>query len=758
MSTTYSDYLVQLKEYITSGDSSIVDNNNNNKEFKNIFNYINPDDGSVDLLDLNNDINYNNISSNISLSNIMKSFILNTSYYDNNEQINNNEYNFFNKNKPWAIYFAEDYNKQNNILYDCSGNGRHATTRGTINKIINEGSPTYITGNINSSIDFPNGSIPQIFTIASITRYESGINNRILQGQTTDWYHGHNNNNVGVCKYGSILKTDQTTISNKEWIRMIGKNISDSNNKENTILHDGVGIAINNDGYGNDILTINNSSIITTGNNGSNWSLCCVIIWDKNLNDNDCKLLDDILKKYMENNILKSSLLIQNTNLIKTSSLLLNDNNLSQVSLKYIFLFDVLTNLYLQISKLNKNDILILLRKGIKITTNIGARKDDNNLRLYYDSRIQVTIKTNDLYNYKKITNYVNSANPIINNNISGYEALFNLIKSDLMKHLYFIINYDMFQIEIYYYYYLLCYNIFKYNINVNKHISSKIQIPYTTDNNILFQNIIRDITYINNKLNSITSLDESSNIIINNMKNISSLNTKLKKINSNISVQSNKNKTYKNIITNTNYIDLISITILIIIIISSIYLQITDNKKSLLIYNIIILIILVLVFIFIYVYLIYYYNINENFVDLSIIPIQIFSNTFKNIILAFKRKNISIINNVTKKSINKEKNKYNSLINIYNNYNKYAIDNNEISVVDHVKKVNKIIFIFIISLLILLINISYIYNYYILCIIIIILIIIIIIIYYYYDNNIYVNTQSNKYYWKKPNNSLTNI
>ena len=235
----YSTYLKDLKKYVTKKIGTELDDKNE------MFNYINKD-GTVNLLNLNNTNNLNNFTNNITEENIMKSFILNTKNYNNKEPIPTNKYyDFFTKNKPWAMYFAEDYDSTNNILYDCSGNNRHAFTSGNIimNKSTTNGTPTYIQGDTNCKIDFPNGSIPATFTIASITKFTDTTNNkRILQGKNIDWYHGHNNEAYQF-NYGDI--SGNKSSAKTDWITGIGKNKYDNNDIskiEKTIMVNGQSI------------------------------------------------------------------------------------------------------------------------------------------------------------------------------------------------------------------------------------------------------------------------------------------------------------------------------------------------------------------------------------------------------------------------------------------------------------------------------------------------------------------------------------
>ena len=112
---------------------------------------------------------------------------------------------------------------------DSSGNGRHATTSGTISigtSIGNgvSGAITYISGGTTSTITWPSGSIPTSFTILSLNRYTGGARFRILKSVTGNWFHGHYTDKRGVCYYEG-WKTPQTTIGNlDDWLCCIGKN------------------------------------------------------------------------------------------------------------------------------------------------------------------------------------------------------------------------------------------------------------------------------------------------------------------------------------------------------------------------------------------------------------------------------------------------------------------------------------------------------------------------------------------------------
>lgn len=603
-SMVYSDSLKNFKEYITKQFGGVNDYDNN------VFNYI-KNDGSVDLLDLNNPNNLSNFNNNITEANIMRSFILNKTYYNNPNNINViNE--FFSRNKPWAIYFAEDFN--NKKLYDCSGNGRHATTSGDIIKNTNE-KIKYISGDVNCKIDFPNGSIPNNFTIASISKYTSGSNKRILQGKNSNWLHGHWDNNTGVAYYNGWKTANNTVKNNDQWIRMIGTN-------NNYILNNSTSVRTSSNGNGNDKLTINNSSAITSEN--SNWALSCVIIWDNELNNNDLLYIDDLLTKYMDGLDLKKNLLINNLNTLVPLNALINNNKISESVCKYIFLLDTLASLYDNITKiqysnilkdknvknnLNKTDIYDIFRKGIIIKTHISI----NNDVLSYDNDIINNIETNNFYD-------INYHDVSINRN---YINLFNSIKTDLDKHINFVKNNDMFQSYSYYLYYKLCYIILCYNINIYVNINKTINVENSLNNqnDINIDNLISEFNRLcskDNILNIHSNIpSDVSSDIINKMLLVGDLNTNIKKINANIELKKAEYKYYNNNIVYTNYVEFFAIALLVLIVITSILISILNDKSRIILYNTILLIITIIIFTFSYIYITYNYSLYDCFYSL---------------------------------------------------------------------------------------------------------------------------------------------
>jgi hypothetical protein len=206
---------------------------------------------------------------------------------------------FLNNKRPWGCYFAENFS--GSILYDTSGNNRHASSSGTINKTTASGNGatgniTYISGNTSAYINFPTGSIPANFTILSLSRYNGGTNRRIVQAQFGNWLHGHWNANRGVCHYDAF-KTPVTSIGTlTDWLCCIGKN---SGSTPGNILIDGTARGNATGGPGNYTLTVNNGQYGET----SDWALSCIMIWDQILTDQEMIDLNTMINNYKSTGI-----------------------------------------------------------------------------------------------------------------------------------------------------------------------------------------------------------------------------------------------------------------------------------------------------------------------------------------------------------------------------------------------------------------------------------------------------------------------
>ena len=209
---------------------------------------------------------------------------------------NQSLFNLFQNKKPWGMYFAENWSGTN--LPDSSGNGRHATTAGTITKTTASGNGasgaiTYISGGTSSTISFPTGSIPSNFTILGLTRYTGGARARIIHSRGGgNWLHGHWNAKRGMAFYEG-WKTNQTSIGTlDDWLCCIGKNDPRATGFSSNILLDGSPYAIATGGTGNYNLGVNFDY------EQSDWALSCVMIWNQHLTDAEMVLLNNMVNQY----------------------------------------------------------------------------------------------------------------------------------------------------------------------------------------------------------------------------------------------------------------------------------------------------------------------------------------------------------------------------------------------------------------------------------------------------------------------------
>lgn len=222
--------------------------------------------------------------------------------------------------KPWGAYFAEDWS--GTILRDSSGNGRHATTTGTIYSSNLNGNGafapiSYISGGTTSTITWPSGSIPTTFTLLTLTRYNTtnaANQQRIIDASGANWFQGHidvGGKQVGGAYYNVWISTnlsDTSVVTNvTDWVCTIGKN---SGSTPNNLIANGFPRGLQTGGQGGYVLTINNGAATTQR---SDWSMSCVIIWNTALTDSQMFELNRLVNNYKETGqSLKSQLWISN--------------------------------------------------------------------------------------------------------------------------------------------------------------------------------------------------------------------------------------------------------------------------------------------------------------------------------------------------------------------------------------------------------------------------------------------------------------
>lgn len=256
-------------------------------------------------------------------------------------------------NKPYAMYFAKDFVSETNTLPDIFGRvDKDAKATGIITKqqAIGNGS----TGNIHSisgtkdtKIDFPINSIPEKFTICSITRYTNNNNKRILiSSSDNNWIHGHKDGKRGVVYYNELKTASSSSIdiigNTTDWVAICAKN---EGAIPNNIYINGVPSGVKEGGQGNLKLSINNNQSLIDEN--SDFSLSYLIIWDTILSDDYIKIVANSFTNYLANG---EPLLYDITNLSIDDKLKVVYKQLEFLNTKYASNINTINN---DISKTN---------------------------------------------------------------------------------------------------------------------------------------------------------------------------------------------------------------------------------------------------------------------------------------------------------------------------------------------------------------------------------------------------------------------
>ena len=605
-----------------------------------------------------------------------------------------------------------------------------------------------------------------------------------------NWYHGHNNSTVKACRYSTTASTTATdyikvaspsSLNKKEWVILTGTNNTLSSTVysatgSTTSTNVGTSGAVGGDKW-------NSLSINKTGNdrNNSDWGFSCLMIWNKILSDDDIKIVNTFLYNYINANenreLLKSpTRLCVETNKdffnkkIRTNELILTDK-----MYKYYFLLEVLTGIYENIYKFQKSkniynpvpmNINDLLEQGFTISTDILAKYNETTklqsfTRRQEDVSTPLFITTNNLSNINKIQdNFINNITPNNDANNKGYLILFKLIETDFIKHINFIKKFDVYQSINFYKFYKNCLNIFRYNLIINKEIYNNSNPPYSSIvlyNDAIYTNFI---SKIENELSNTfpAELPDQSMEIYDTMDEIQSTNSSLRTVKSKISLKINEYKHFKeNVLNDSIYLEIFSIVILVISGLLTILVIISNDKQVYLLYNMVFLMIVSMLFFIIYYYFYIYKNIQEYFDTASKNDdiIDYFNTKFANIMLDLNNTNVKVVNNIINEKSKNELDKYNR---IYNKYNIYQNKVNNDLLLESLENKKRAINIFIIlsfATFLILFNIAIIYNNIIIAGILIFFKIFLMTLYYYYDRSKFVNTSSNKYYWKQPENKF---
>ncbi len=158
---------------------------------------------------------------------------------------------------------------------------------------------TYISGSTAAGIRLPEGSLPAVFTICSMTRYTGSAKGRIINAFGANFSHGHDTYR-GVAYYGDTIKwvTNQTAAGGNalDWLVMCGKS---SSKAPGNMQADGQPVGVRDTA----LITANWQLGINTGQAGSasDWSFGHMIVWDQVLSEHEVQIISSVILKSLTN-------------------------------------------------------------------------------------------------------------------------------------------------------------------------------------------------------------------------------------------------------------------------------------------------------------------------------------------------------------------------------------------------------------------------------------------------------------------------
>ena len=195
-----------------------------------------------------------------------------------------------------AWYCPGAFDIASSTWQDCSGNGNTATLSGTgLTELRSAGHGAAsevlaLSGTTSSVIAF--GAVIQSeFTVCSVTRYTGGAKQRILQGGSANWLHGHWQGRAGVAHYGGWKTSYQGSVSpNTDWVVMCGTN-AESQLK----LVNGVDVGTETGGTGGVSLFVNGGPY----GQYSDFAIAEVVVWPRGLTSEEMYRASDHLMSRM---------------------------------------------------------------------------------------------------------------------------------------------------------------------------------------------------------------------------------------------------------------------------------------------------------------------------------------------------------------------------------------------------------------------------------------------------------------------------
>ena len=197
-----------------------------------------------------------------------------------------------------GAYFAENWLGSAGAYpwLDISGFGQHiGTTSGTITQsanapvdVVGGGGLHMLSGPTTASITFPNGVLPQTYTVIHLARYNGGNRGRIIQAVVsgTNWLSGHYAGRSGVAYHNKwITQPASNNIHGDAWVLSTDHNTLYRSLTANRTT-DTVAAAVS---YGAP-LTINGLA-----GELSDWAVACLIVYNRNLPLSEYLAIEDYL-------------------------------------------------------------------------------------------------------------------------------------------------------------------------------------------------------------------------------------------------------------------------------------------------------------------------------------------------------------------------------------------------------------------------------------------------------------------------------
>jgi len=224
--------------------------------------------------------------------------IMNGSAVSNSSKLNN----LFKFITPWAIYDGGQADLTTMTIPELFGrNCKAAKIYGSRPKLEDDNNIKFLKGSKDTSIVFPDYSLPKFHTICVISKYTGPNKGRILTSTNynVNWLLGHHSGVTGVMHNSPEWRTtDNISLSpnTNEWIVSCVKS-SISADFEGSLYFNGVKRATKPTGIINDN---NNKLTINTANYGQNsdFGLSYVIIWNVVLTDNQLSYVSASLNEY----------------------------------------------------------------------------------------------------------------------------------------------------------------------------------------------------------------------------------------------------------------------------------------------------------------------------------------------------------------------------------------------------------------------------------------------------------------------------